>query len=164
MKTNINFDRYEAAQVTITSKSEPYEAGSGNKHGKTLMKVRVIYNEEEQRGLPKNLILKDSVFSLTKVQVGAVYMMKCNNKNGMIEFFEDIDTFQHRSDFVNHGYPAITGAIRILERMAHSSRCITREDYYLIRETVKGLYFSLIALGRQSDLSSDESFYGELPF
>ena len=51
MKTNINFDRYETAQVTITSKSEPYEAGSGNKHGKTLMKVRVIYNEEEQRGL-----------------------------------------------------------------------------------------------------------------
>ena len=153
---------YEANLVSVVSVSAPYEVRPPHADNRQHQKIMVNYHGNHE-GLTKELTVSSMVFPLEKIEIGGSYMAICN-KSGYAEFFLDTATFHRREAFVGEFFPAIKHAIFELDWAL--STCQAENDRKLIRSTMDSLFYTLVALGRESDLPSDESFFDDrdLPF
>lgn len=151
---------YEANHISVISLSAPYEVKTGHAANKMHQKITVTFHDDHE-GLTKELTVSNEVYPLEKIKVGGNYMVICT-KSGYAKFFMDNVDFLRREAFVGELYPALKNAITKLEWAF--SNCNPKSDRKLIRSTIDSLFYTLIALGRESDLPADTSFFRTLPF
>ena len=150
---------FEADRVSVVSMSAPYEVRPPHADNRMHQKIVVAFHGELE-GMTKELTISSEVYPLDRIEVGESYMVICNKK-GYAEYFLDTATFHRREAFVGEFYPALKNAIIELEWAL--STCHTKNDRKLIKNTIDSLLYTLIALGRESDLPSDDSFFDSLP-
>ena len=151
----------EAKCITIESVLPQNAVIPSDKDGQIVLRIKVAYNDTEQKGLPKELIISDSVYPLNKIIVGGHYKAICDRK-GNILFLSDIAVYHHREAFISEYYPMITKTIHTLQFALQF--CGADNDRDLVRETITDLFYTLIMLGRESELPFDDEFFMELPF
>ncbi|MBP3209232.1 MAG: hypothetical protein J6M64_04865 [Oscillospiraceae bacterium] len=152
---------YETNTITVIGLSAPYEIKCASGVDKTAQKIRVVYHGRSQKGLPKKLTIKNDVYPLDNIKLGAWYKMICDS-NGIVLFFLDIPTYHQREAFVGEYFPMITKTILSLESAFQF--CGDKNDRKLLKATMNDLFYTLIALGRESVLPQDDVFFTQLPF
>ena len=152
---------YETNTITVIGLSAPYEIKCASGVDKTAQKIRVVYHGRSQKGLPKKLTITNDVYPLDNIKLGAWYKMICAS-NGIIQFFLDIPTYHQREAFVGEYFPMITKTILSLESAFQF--CGDKNDRKLLKATMNDLFYTLIALGRESVLPQDDVFFTQLPF
>lgn len=151
----------DVKRVNVLSMSEPYEITLPNGVTQKQQKIVVVFREEHE-GETKELTISNSVYPLDKIEDGKCYMVISNEKDN-VQFFEDAPTYYRREAFVLWHYPILTKTISQLQYALDT--CNSEKDRKLIRDSMNSIFYTMIALGRTSDLEADDAFFSScLPF
>ena len=150
----------DVKRINVLSMSAPYEVTLPNADTKMQQIISVVYRGEHE-GETKELIISNSIYPLDKIEVGNCYMVISDEK-GIVQFFEDAPTYYHREAFALWYYPILTKTISQLQYALDT--CNSEKDRKLIKDSMDSIFYTMIALGRKSDLEADDAFFSCLPF